>query len=101
MICKTCNTKYPEVCLIKKTCYICILKKWPPKTRRQYRIYENAVAIRLRLATPLDNQKDAVVIVKKIGLDDLMKVQAVIDGKIVSHKPGISFYQRLVDELEN
>ena len=98
--CKTCGKKHPEVVMVKKTRYLCILKKWPPKTRKQYRIYENAVAIRLRLTTPLDNQKDALTIVRKIGIDNLLKVQVIIDGKIISHTPGNTFYQRLIVELE-
>ena len=98
--CKTCKTRYTEKLLIKKTCYLCILKQWPPKTRRQYRIYENAVAIRLRLTTPLDNQKDALKIVQKIGLDNLLMIEAVIDGEIVLHRPVNTFYQRLWDELD-
>ena len=98
--CKTCKEQNPDVVMIKNTCYLCILKKWPPKTRRQYRIYENAVAIRLRLTTPLSDQKSALKIVHKIGLDNLLRVQAVIDGKIVLRQPGVTFYQRLIEKLD-
>ena len=99
--CKKCKDNNTELVMVGKLCYLCILKKWPPKTRRQYRIYENAVAIRLRLTTPLSDQKTALEIVQKIGLDNLLKVQAVIDGKVVLHQPSNTFYQRLWDELEN
>lgn len=100
-ICKKCHTENPDIVMIKKTCYLCILKQWPPKTKKQYRRYENAVAMRLLLATPISSQKSAMDIVQKIGLDNLQKVQAVIDGEIVSHKPGNTFEQRLIDYLED
>ena len=100
MTCKTCKTQNPKNLMVRGVCPICILKKWPPKNMRQYRTYENAVAIRLRLTTPLSDQKTALAIVKKIGIDNLIKVQRVIDGKIVPHKPGGDFYQRLVEELD-
>lgn len=99
--CKKCGQQNPDIVMIKKVCYICVLKQWPPKTKKQYRRYENAVAMRLLLSTPISSQKSAVDIVRKIGLDDLLKVQSVIDGKIVKHEPRNTFEQRLIDELED
>jgi hypothetical protein len=98
--CKKCHTQNPDIVMIKKVCYICVLKQWPPKTRKQYRIYENAVAVRLMLSTPISSQKSAMDIVRKIGLDNLLQVQGIIDGHAVSHKPANTYYQRLVDYLE-
>ena len=97
--CKKCKTNNPEVVMVGKTCYTCILKQWPPKTKKQYRKYEEAVAIRLRLTTPLSDKKTALDIVRKVGLNNLQKVQDIIEGKIVKHMPGSTFYQRLCEEL--
>jgi len=99
--CKICHKQNPDIVMIKKTCYICILQTWPPKTKKQYRIYENAVAIRLRLTTPIDNQKTALEIVRKVGLDNLLKMESIIKGEIVPHKPGYTFSRRLIDKLED
>jgi hypothetical protein len=100
-ICKKCGKKNPDIVMIKKTCYICILKQWPPKNRKQYRKYENAVAIRLLLTTPISSQKGAMDIVRRIGINNLLKIQEIIDGVIVSHKPGNTFEQRLKDKMED
>jgi len=99
-LCKKCHQQNPDIVMIKNTCYICVLKQWPPKTKKQYRRYENAVAVRLLLSTPISSQKSAMDIVRKIGLDNLLKVQSVIDGKIVKHMPRNTFEQRLIEVLD-
>ena len=99
-ICKKCGTENPDIGMIKNTCYICVLKQWPPKTKKQYRRYENAVAMRLLLSTPISSQESAMTIVQKIGLDNLLKVQGIIDGWTVDFEPRNTFYQRLANELE-
>lgn len=99
-ICKICGKQNPDIVMIKKTCYLCVLQQWPPKTRKQYRTYENAVAMRLLLMTPISSQKVAVDIVRKVGLDHLLKMEKIIKGKIVSHEPRNSFVQRLKEALD-
>ncbi len=98
--CCECGQPYPEGLFADKTCYICTLKKWPPKNRSQYRKYETAVAIRLRLTTPISTQNDAIGIVEKVGLDNLQTLQDIIDEKVVSYDPRNTFYQRLFDEVD-
>lgn len=98
--CKICGQSFPDVCLVKKECYLCILKKWPPKTLKQKLRYVDAVGIRLRLTTPISNEADALKIVNMAGgLENLQKVQDIIEGKVVPHQPGSTFYQRLVEAL--
>lgn len=99
--CKKCHTEHADIVMIKNTCYLCILKQWQPKTKKQYRRYENAVAMRLLLTTPISSQKSAMAIVQRIGLDNLLKVQAIIDGEIASHNPCNTFEQRLKEELSS
>lgn len=101
--CKICGQSLPEVCMVtKKECYLCILKKWPPKTLKQKLRYVDAVGVRLRLRTPISNQEDALKIVNQAGgLENLQKIQNIIDGKVIPHAPGNTFYQRLVEELSN
>lgn len=99
MICTTCKIVYPESCMIKKTCYLCTLAKFPPKTSKQLKNYKKAVGIRLKLVTPLHTNAQVNKIINTVGLDDLGYLQQIIDGKIVSIKPEATFYIRLVKYL--
>jgi len=42
----------------------------------------------------------APAIVEKVGLDNLKLIERIIKGKIIPHKPGNTFQQRLTDYLE-
>ncbi len=90
----------PKVCMVtRKECYLCILNKWPPKSRKQIKQYKKAVSIMLALSSPL-TVTTAPVIVEKIGLDNLQLIERIIKGSVISHKPRKTFQQRLTDYLE-
>lgn len=90
----------PDVCMVTKNeCYMCILNKWPPKSRKQIRQYKKAVSIMLALSSPL-TVITSPAIVEKVGLDNLKLIEKIIKGSIVSHKPPLTFQQRLTDYLE-
>ncbi len=99
--CPKCGMKYPESFFIRKRCYVCVIQNWPPRTKRQMAEYEIACAIRLCFATPVSDRKKAVEIVRAVGLENLQKMQDIIDGKVVSFKPMLTFTQRLIEEVKN
>lgn len=94
-----CGLSFPKNLMVGKKCYICTLKMWPPKNQFHVKKYKKAVSIRLSLASPL-NLKQSTVIVDKLGLEKLMYIQQVIEGKIIPLKPNSTFYQRLINLLE-
>jgi len=97
--CKTCGTKYADICMIKNNCYLCTLADWPPKNKKQVERYKKAVAVRLALASPL-KMAEAVDVVNRFGLERLEELNGLPKGKIVSTLPGNTFYQRIIEWLE-
>ena len=98
--CKIHGNEMPKVCMVTKTeCYICILNKWPPKSRKQEKQYKKAVSIMLALSSPL-TVTTAPPIVEKVGLDNLQLINDIIENKIIPHVPVNTFQHRLTDYLE-
>lgn len=94
-----CSMSFPKSLMVGKICYLCALNNWPPRTRKQLKDYEKAVSIRLSLVTPLTIDQGRII-TKIVGLHNLQLLQDLIDGKMISHKPGATFYQRARAYLE-
>ena len=98
-VCKKCGQVTSSVAMVGKKCYLCTLGEFPPKTNKQLIKYEKAVAIRMCLVTPL-TKVQGLKVTKMVGLEKLDVLQEVVEGKIVDHKPGATFYQRAHTYLE-
>ncbi len=98
--CKRCNEKLPDICFVdRRSCYLCILKTFPPKSWREYKKYRKAVAVQLMLSTPIYKKKDAFEIVDLVGLDNLETMFRIKIGTLVPFKPEETYMPRLVSKL--
>ena len=94
-----CGMSFPKDLMIEKTCYLCTLQNFPPRSRRQYKNYCKAVSVRLCVTTPL-TLTQAKNIVNIAGLLNLKILSdAIVCVKVI---PGTveTYYQLLLNYLK-